>query len=73
MKILLFHFWRGIFPISHGPTAMKSLEDHNQGISEIHGQSQEKLLKKKLSFDINSTKVSKNLCYFEDLSAFWGT
>ena len=52
---------------------MKSLEDHNQGISEIHGQSQEKLLKKKLSFDDNSTKVSKNLCYFEDLSAFWGT
>ena len=52
---------------------MKSLEDHNQGISEIHGEFQERFLKKKSSFDINSTKGSKDLCYFEDLSAFWGT
>ena len=52
---------------------MKSLEDHNQGIREIHGEFQENLLKKKSSFAINSAKGSQNLCYFEDLSAFWGT
>ena len=59
--------------MSHGPTPIKILEDLNQGISKIHGQFQEIFLKKKLSFDINSTKGSQNLCYFEDLNAFWGT
>ena len=52
---------------------MKCLDDHDQGISEIHGQFQENLLKKKSSFAINSAKGSQNLRYFEDLSAFWGT